>query len=90
MQQVPQILQQLGRGQASPMMAKVKQMMNMVRMARNPQMMMNQMIQSNPQLKKAADFVNASGKTPEQAFYDLANQMGVNPQEILDSLKSGF
>ena len=61
--------------------------MNTVRMARNPQAMMNQMIQTNPQLKQAMDFVNASGKSPEQAFYALANQMGVNPQEILDGLK---
>lgn len=61
--------------------------MNTVRMARNPQAMMNQMLQTNPQLKQAMDFVNASGKSPEQAFYALANQMGVNPQEILDGLK---
>ena len=61
--------------------------MNTVRMARNPQAMMNQMIQTNPQLKQAMDFVNSSGKSPEQAFYALANQMGVNPQEILDGLK---
>ena len=85
--QAPQILQQLGRSQLSQTTAKVKQLMNTVRMARNPQAMMNQMIQTNPQLKQAMDFVNASGKSPEQAFYALANQMGVNPQEILDGLK---
>ena len=85
--QAPQILQQLGRSQLSQTTAKVKQLMNTVRMARNPQAMMNQMIQTNPQLKQAMDFVNSSGKSPEQAFYALANQMGVNPQEILDGLK---
>lgn len=85
--QAPQILQQLGRSQLSQTTAKVKQLMNTVRMARNPQAMMNQMLQTNPQLKQAMDFVNASGKSPEQAFYALANQMGVNPQEILDGLK---
>lgn len=69
------------------MTAKIKQMMNMVKMSRNPQMAMNQLMQSNPQLKQAMDFVNASGKDPKGAFYDLAQQMGVNPQDILDSLK---
>ena len=66
---------------------KIKQMMNMVRMSRNPQMMLNQLMQSNPQMKQAMDFINTSGKTPEQAFYALAEQMGVNPQDVLDSLK---
>ena len=86
--QIPQILQQLGNGQAvNPMMAQIKQMMNTVRMARNPQFAMQQMMQNNPQLKQAMDFIRTSGKTPEQAFYALANQMGVNPQEVLNSLK---
>ena len=84
---LPQILQQLGRNQANPATAKIKQMMNMVRMSRNPQMMINQMMQSNPQLKQAMEFINTSGKTPEQAFYALAEQMGVDPQEVLNSLK---
>ena len=69
------------------MMGQIKQMMNMVRMSRNPQMMINQLMQSNPNLKQAMDFINASGKTPEQAFYALANQMGADPQEVLNSLK---
>lgn len=69
------------------MMAQIKQMMNTVRMARNPQFAMQQMMQNNPQLKQAMDFIRTSGKTPEQAFYALANQMGVNPQEVLNSLK---
>ena len=69
------------------MTAQIKQMMNMVRMSRNPQAVINQLMQNNPQLKQAMDFINTSGKTPEQAFYALANQMGVDPQEVLNSLK---
>ena len=86
--QTPQILQQLGRSQLSQTTAKVKQLMNTVRMARNPQAMMNQMLQTNPQLKQAMNLINTSGKTPEQTFYALAEQMGVNPQDVLDSLAS--
>ena len=86
--QIPPILQQLGRNQfQNPMMAKIKQMFQTVKMAQNPQMMMNQMIQNNPQMKQAMEFVRTSGKTPEQAFYALANQMGVDPREVLNSLK---
>ena len=72
---------------SNPMTAKIKQMMNMVKMSRNPQMAMNQLMQNNPQLKQAMDFVNASGKDAKGAFYALANQMGVSPQDVLDSLK---
>ena len=86
--QTPQILQQLGRSlPQNPGIAKVKQLMQTVRMAQNPQLAMQHMVQSNPQMKQAMDFIRASGKTPEQAFYALANQMGVNPQDVLDSLK---
>lgn len=68
-------------------MSRVKQMMTAVRMAQNPQLAMQQMIRSNPQMQKVIDFVNTSGKTPEQAFYALAEQMGVDPQEVLNGLK---
>ena len=74
----------------NPMMGQIKQMMNMVRMSRNPQMALNQLIQSNSQMKQVMDFVKASGKTPEQAFTALAQQMNVDPQEFLNELKSGL
>lgn len=62
-------------------------MMGMINGSQNPTAMMNSMMQSNPQLKQAMDLINQSGGDPRKAFYSLAEQKGVNPQDILDMLK---
>ena len=48
---------------------------------------MNQLAQNNPQIKQAMDYVNQCGGDPQKAFYTLAKQKGVDPQQILDALK---
>lgn len=65
----------------------IKQMMNMVRSAGNPQAMLYQIAQSNPQVKQVMDMVNQSGGDPKSAFYKLAQEKGVNPEQILEMLK---
>ena len=82
---IPQILQQLGGGVMIP--PQIKQMMQAFKCAGNPQAMLNQMLQTNPQMKQAMDVIRASGNDPRRAFYALAEQRGVNPQAILDQLK---
>ena len=82
---IPQILQQLGGGVTIP--PQIKQMMQMFRSAGNPQAMINQMMMTNPQMKQAMDFIKASGGDPKAAFYRLAEQRGINPQDILNQLK---
>ena len=82
---LPQILQQLGEGlKISP---QIRQMISMVKTAGNPQMMLNQIMQMNPQLKQVMEIVNQYGGDANKAFYDLAEKNGINPQEILDMLK---
>ena len=61
--------------------------MGMINNAQNPSAMMNSMVQNNPQLKQAMDLIRQSGGDPQKAFYALAQQKGVNPQDILDMLK---
>ena len=82
---LPQILRQLGGGVTIP--PQIKQMMQMVRSSGNPQAMLNQMMQTNPQMKQVMDAVRAAGNDPKRAFFTLAEQRGVNPQDILDQLK---
>lgn len=65
----------------------IQQMIHTVKMARNPQMMIQTMVRSNPAMKQAMDYINANGGDAEQAFYRLADEKGVDPQEILNSLK---
>ena len=59
----------------------------MVRASRNPQAMLNQMMQSNPQIRDVMDYVNRNGGDPQKAFYEMAKQKGVNPNDILNQLR---
>lgn len=45
------------------------------------------LMQNNPGMKQALDYVNANGGNPKEAFYKLAQEKGVDPQAILNSLK---
>ena len=65
----------------------IQQMMKTVQMARNPQIMLQTMIRSNPAMRQAIDYINQNGGDPEQAFYRLADEKGVDPQEILNTLR---
>lgn len=68
-------------------LSQIKQMMNIVRSAQNPQAMLNQMIQTNPQMKQVMDLVNQSGGDPKTAFYQMAEAKGVDPEQILAMLR---
>ena len=56
-------------------------------MAQNPIAALNQMAMQNPNVKQAMDFVNQNGGDAKKAFYALAEQNGVNPNDILSMLK---
>lgn len=82
---MPGILQQLAK--SSPMMGKIKQMMTMVSGAQDPNGMIRQLMANNPQMKQVTDLIQSAGGDPRRAFYELAQQKGVDPQEILDMMK---
>ena len=46
-------------------------------------MMINQMLQNNPNYQRAVDYVNQNGGDAKEAFYALAKQNGLDPNEIL-------
>lgn len=83
---IPQILRQLSASQ-NPGLGQIKNMMNIVKSAGNPQAMLSQMMQSSPQMQQAMSIVSQYGGDPQKAFYALAQQKGVDPQEILNMLK---
>lgn len=86
---LPAILQQLGMRamQQNPNLARIKELMNTVKTAQNPQTALQALINNNPQLKQAMDLVQQNGGDPEKAFYKLAEEKGVNPDDILNMLK---
>ena len=73
------ILQQL----RSPSLNNMKQLVNMAK--GNPQAVMN-MLQTDPKYKQVFNLINQYGD-PKKAFYSLAQQKGVDPNEILDMLR---
>ena len=82
---IPQILQQLNGGLRIP--PQIRQMIGMLKSSGNPQAMLMQMMQNNPNVKQAMEIVQQYGGDAEKAFYALAEKKGINPQEILDLLK---
>lgn len=65
----------------------LKNMMNTVKNARNPQVMLMNMAQQNPNVKQAMDFIHQFGGDPKTAFYKMAEQKGVDPESILSQLR---
>ena len=70
-----------------PNLQPIKQMMQMVKGAQNPQAMLNMMAQSNPQLRQVMDVVQQAGNDPQRAFYAICQQKGIDPNTILNALK---
>lgn len=52
----------------------------------NPYAMMERMAGSNPQVAQALMLLR-NGRNPQELFYALCREKGVNPQAILGSLK---
>ena len=65
----------------------VMNLLNTVKNSGNPMMMLNQMAGSNPTVRQAMDYINANGGDARAAFYKLAQEKGVDPNTILNSLK---
>lgn len=68
-------------------LGQIKQMMNTLRAAQNPQAMIQQMAGNNPQLSQAMKLIQDSGGDGKAAFYKLAGDMGVDPEQIISALK---
>lgn len=91
---IPQILQQLSGAQTQPQrqtalpnnLAQIKNAMSAVRAAGNPQAMIQMMAQQNPQVQQAISYMNENGGG-QAAFFKLAKEKGVDPNEILNALR---
>ena len=77
------ILQQIGKQNTN----NYRNMFSMIRNARNPQALLNQMVQNNPQYRQVMQMIQNSGGDAKTAFYNECSRRGVNPDEILNALK---
>ena len=81
------ILHGVGQNSLIQNLSTVRQMFNQIRMASNPQAMMNQLLQNNPKMKEVNNMIQQAGGDPKKAFYQKAQEMGVDPNEILNQLR---
>lgn len=81
------MLQALKNSPVNNNLSQIKQMMNIVQSAGNPQAMLQSIAQNNPQMKQVIDIVGQSGGDPKAAFYKMAEEKGVDPEQILSMLK---
>lgn len=62
----------------------------MAKALQNPQMSINQALMNNPQFSGVMDFIKQNGGNPKTVFENLAQQMGVDPNEVLEQTKKQF
>ena len=63
-------------------------MMQMLKMLKsNPQQALQQMMMNNPKMQEVNNLIKQYG-SPEQAFRHKAQEMGINPDEVINLLKS--
>lgn len=68
-------------------LSNLKSMMNMLKTASNPSAMLNKLAQSNPAFGNAMKMVEQNGGDARAAFYEMAKQNGVDPNQILSVAK---
>lgn len=78
-----QLYQQLMGNQSS----QNNQLINLFKSSKNPQQLLMNMAQTNPQAKQIMDLIRTSGQSPKDLFYTMAKQKGVDPNQILNMLK---
>ena len=81
----PQILQQLGGGLKIP--PQVRQMITMIKGARNPQLLLSQLMQTNPQIQQVMGILSQYGGDANKALSEISAQMGIDLKEIADLMK---
>lgn len=63
----------------------IKNMANMLKLSQNPNQMMQSLMQSNPQMAQVMQLVQ--GKNPQEVFYAMCKEKGIDPNSILNQLK---
>lgn len=75
----------LGNNDAPGNLAPIKNMLAMLNGVQNPQAVLNMLAQKNPQFAQVMQLVQ--GRNPQEVFYEMCKQRGINPDDILNQLK---
>ena len=64
----------------------IKQAISIVKASRNPQAALMGMMQNNPMMKDVMEITNQHGGDPMKAFREMAEENGLDPDEILSMI----
>lgn len=83
------ILQMLGeKPQQTPNnLNQIKNITQMIRNSKDPKNTLNILLTQNPQMQQVMNYVNQNGGNAQEAFYKLAKERGVNPEDVLSLFK---
>ena len=74
-------------GQTTQDLSGIKQTIQMLNNAKDPEAMLQYLMTSNPQFKEALNFARQNGGSYKDAFFALAKQKGADPGEIIALLR---
>lgn len=63
----------------------IKGLMQQLGTLNNPNLVIQKMAQSNPQMQQVLNLCN--GRNPKDVFYSMCQQRGIDPEQILSMLK---
>jgi len=58
-----------------------------IRTAQNPNMMLQHLAQNNPNVANAMNLVQRYGGDPQRAFFEEAKRKGIDPNQIIAMLR---
>ena len=60
----------------------IKQIVQTIKTAQDPEALFNKMMQGNQGYQRAVEYVKQNGGDPKKAFQKLAQENGIDPNEI--------
>ena len=70
----------------NPKLQQIRQVMNTVRAARNPQAALMGMMGNSPQMQQVKSIIEQHGGDPMKAFREMAEENGLDPDELLSMI----
>lgn len=65
----------------------IQQIVNMAKSGTNPIQMIQMLAGQNPQVQNIMNILNNGKISPKQLFMNMANQKGINPNDVINMFK---
>lgn len=78
---------QRAQAQIPPQLRNLSKTVNMLRNARNPQALVQQMMGQNPAMRQAMQYIQQNGGNPKTAAEKLAKERGIDLNAVMNNLR---